>query len=121
METRNDSATCFLLVVTPRGHNTFFHPTPTPVFSLSFCHSMIILRFLLHNFSLCSNSHHTLPIRHRMFCEKIGTERSVLQKLCHFVISTYMFTRTDIAYYVKQFLLGLSVYILHSPESKAHR
>ena len=34
----------------------------------------------------CSNFHHTLTIRHCMFCKKIGAEGSVLQELCHFVI-----------------------------------
>ena len=36
----------------------------------------------------CSNFHHTLIIRHCMFCRKIGVEGSVLQELCHFVILT---------------------------------
>ena len=35
-----------------------------------------------------SNFHHTLTIRHCMFCRKIGAEGSVLQELCHFVILT---------------------------------
>ena len=34
----------------------------------------------------CSNFHHTLTIRHCMFCKKIGAEGSVLQEYCHFVI-----------------------------------
>ena len=34
----------------------------------------------------CSNFHHTLTIRHCMFCKKKGAEGSVLQELCHFVI-----------------------------------
>ena len=36
----------------------------------------------------CSNFHHTITIRHCMFCRKIGAEGSVLQELCHFVSLT---------------------------------
>ena len=35
----------------------------------------------------CSNSHHTIAIRQCMFGDKIGTKGSVLQELCHIVIS----------------------------------
>ena len=48
----------------------------------------------------CSNFHHTLTIRHCMFCRKKGAKGSVLQELCHFVILTKMFT-IDSAYFVK--------------------
>ena len=43
---------------------------------------------LVPNARFCSNFHHTLAIRHCMFCRKIGAEGSVLQELCHFVILT---------------------------------
>ena len=36
----------------------------------------------------CSNFHHTLTIKHCMFCRKIGAEGSVLQELCYYVILT---------------------------------
>ena len=58
-----------------------------------FRHSVIIfLRFcsvtLVALARFCSNFHHTLTIRHCMFCRKIGAEGSVLQELCHFVVLT---------------------------------
>ena len=59
----------------------------------SFRHSEIIFLWfcsvtLVPTARFCSNFHHTLAIRHCMFCRKIGAEGSVLQELCHFVILT---------------------------------
>ena len=48
---------------------------------LRFCSVTLIALALF-----CSNFHHTLTIRHCMFCRKIGAEGSVLQEFCHFVI-----------------------------------
>ena len=58
-----------------------------------FRHSEIIFLWfcsvtLVPTARFCSNFHHTLAIRHCMFCRKIGAEGSVLQELCHFVILT---------------------------------
>ena len=56
----------------------------------SFRLSIHILRFcsvtLVALARFCSNFHHTLTIRHCMYCRKIGAEGSVLQELFHFVI-----------------------------------
>ena len=58
---------------------------------MSFAHFLLYFyRFCSLTFvalaGICSNFHHTLTIRHCMFCKKIGAEGSVLQELCHFVI-----------------------------------
>ena len=51
---------------------------------------------------ICSNFHHTLTIRHYMFCRKKGAKGSVLQELCHFVIFTVVvYHSVDSAYFVK--------------------
>ena len=43
----------------------------------------------LHQINFCSNFQHTLTVRQHMFYRKIGTEGSVLQELCHFVILSF--------------------------------
>ena len=65
--------------------------------------NVIFLRFcsvtLVTLDRFCSNFHHTLTIRHCMFCRKIGAEGSFLQELCHFVILTAnVYHSTDSAY-----------------------
>ena len=118
------------------SHGHFLYPPQNvvlggyTVLSLSvipwFRHSEIIFLWfcsvtLVPTARFCSNFHHTLAIRHCMFCRKIWAEGSVLQELCHFVILT---ARYFCAHFFMIFLCFFSSYcqilIKFSPHLNHH-